>query len=207
MPDYECSAVVDNEKYDAEHAVRYDADGRELVLETEEQFKHYHVNMAAMIEMGKWFDYLRKEDVFDNTRIILVSDHGWGKLTAEDTSLFPNDSSYFTKGIFYPVLMVKDFNSTELTVDSSFMTNADVPVLALKDLIPNAENPYTGKPIDSSEKLNHRQYLFVSFDKTENPNDIYPPEAPWIAVSEDMRDLSNWTLINEHQRISDYSLE
>lgn len=33
--------------------------------------------MAAMLRLGEWFDYLREEGVYDNTRIILVSDHGY----------------------------------------------------------------------------------------------------------------------------------
>ncbi|MCL2094410.1 MAG: YidC/Oxa1 family membrane protein insertase [Treponema sp.] len=38
---------------------------------------HYHVNMASFLLLGKWFGYLRNAGVYDNTRIIIASDHGW----------------------------------------------------------------------------------------------------------------------------------
>ena len=99
---------------------------------------HYQVNMAAMIQLGKWFDYMREKDVFDNTRIILVADHGtslqqWGELQIDEET----DVSFC-----YPLLMVKDFNSEEFTVSEEFMTNGDVPAIAMKDIIDNPRNPF-----------------------------------------------------------------
>jgi hypothetical protein len=38
--------------------------------------KHYHVNMAAFLLLAKWFDFLKEKGVYENTRIIIASDHG-----------------------------------------------------------------------------------------------------------------------------------
>jgi YidC/Oxa1 family membrane protein insertase len=38
--------------------------------------KHYHVAMAALLLLGQWFDFLKENGAYDNTRIIVSSDHG-----------------------------------------------------------------------------------------------------------------------------------
>jgi YidC/Oxa1 family membrane protein insertase len=37
--------------------------------------QHYHVNAAAYLLLARWFEFLRENGVYDNTRIIIVSDH------------------------------------------------------------------------------------------------------------------------------------
>jgi len=42
--------------------------------------KRYHVSMASFIMLYKYFKFLAENGVFDNTYIIIVSDHGRGTL-------------------------------------------------------------------------------------------------------------------------------
>lgn len=58
----------------------------------------------------------------------------------------------------YPLLMVKDFNSIKFSIVEEFMTKADVPIFAMKDIICNPVNPFTGKEIGSSRKAADKQY-------------------------------------------------
>ena len=51
-----------------------------------------------------------------------------------------------------PLLMVKDFNRKGFSTSDTFMTNADVPALAMEDLILDPKNHFTGKAINSDEK-------------------------------------------------------
>ena len=45
-------------------------------------------------------------------------------------------------------MLVKDFNAKgSLRVNEDFMTNADVPSIALKGIVENPVNPFTGKEI------------------------------------------------------------
>jgi YidC/Oxa1 family membrane protein insertase len=123
----------------------------------------YHVNMAALVLLGKWFDYLKQHNVYDNSRIIIVSDHGWYHSTRLPNNFtLPNGDSLI---MFNPILLVKDFsggaaddntintddtiNTTgaasggaEIKTDYTFMTHADVPYLASEG-ITNALNPFT----------------------------------------------------------------
>jgi hypothetical protein len=107
-------------------------------------YKHYHINAASYILLAKWFDYLRSNNVWDNTRIILVSDHGEIGLTKPGFSSFQNN--YVIK--YNPILLMKDFhNNAPLTTDNSFMTNADVPLMALQNIVENPVNPFTNNPL------------------------------------------------------------
>ena len=80
------------------------------------------------------------------------------------------------------------------------MTNADVPTLALKDLISNPTNPFTGNPINSGEKANS-QYVSLNhdFSVTGDQGTVFP-SAGWYAVSpkgETLFDQSRWTWLPE----------
>jgi hypothetical protein len=107
----------------------------------------YHTNAAAIKRLADWFDYLRKEEVYDNTRIILVADHGTAQNFTAKTRL------PFSVNEYNPLLMVKDFNADgKMKTDMSFMSNADAPSLALEGLIENPHNPFTGKKITMETK-------------------------------------------------------
>ena len=75
-PAYTPSVEVDNREYDRLHADRFTADGRTMEVKEPLHMQHYHVNMAAMLQLAAWFDSLRENGVYDNTRIIIAADHG-----------------------------------------------------------------------------------------------------------------------------------
>lgn len=97
----------------------------------------YQMLVASLKQIGLWLDYLRENNVYDNTRIVIVADHGaWSTF---------NDDIRFPKTSFMPLLMFKDFNSNEsVKTDNTFMTNADVLFLLKldEDNISNI-NPFT----------------------------------------------------------------
>lgn len=194
-PDYVPAMNVDNTEYEANHKDRFTVNGRTLKMETELQMIHYQTNMAAMIQLGKWFDYMKKNDVYDNTRIILVSDHG--------TSLGQFDELLVDGGYdasrYYPLLMVKDFDSKEFKTSEEFMTNGDVPTLAMSGLIENPVNPFTGKKIDSSAKYEGDQYILVSQEWDVNSNNGYTYfPSDWLSVHDNIWDKNNWKKVGEN---------
>lgn len=110
----------------------------------------YHINAGAMIKLAEYFEYLKEQNVWDNTKIIIASDHGAGFGLGTITDY---DSENHLTETLNPVLLVKDFNSHgEFKTDLSFMANADVPYLAAKDVIENPVNPFTGKPLSDNDK-------------------------------------------------------
>ena len=197
-PEYVPAEEVDNTEYERDHQDRYTVNGQTLPMTVVDHARYYQINMAAMIQLGKWFDYMRENDVYDNTRIILVADHGGSVRGVEEQyRLGERDIDSF-----YPLLMVKDFNSREFTVSEEFMTNGDVPALAVKDLIADPVNPFTGKIIDSSEKTAHDQYIIGSdeFDILTNNGNTFLP-SKWYSVHDDMRIVDNWELISEEETV------
>jgi YidC/Oxa1 family membrane protein insertase len=116
----------------------------------------YHINAAAIKRLADWFDFLKKENVYDNTRIILVSDHG------PEPNFITKIGLPFNVDQFNPLLMVKDFDASgEIKTDFTFMSNADVPYLSLKNVIENPVNPFTGNEI-SVDRKKEPLYIAVS---------------------------------------------
>lgn len=196
-PEYVPKQSVDNTIYENGRQERGSADGRVLKLETDHQVIQYQANMAALLQLGKWFDDMRENNVYDNTRIILVSDHGYDLYNWEEFKLDDQEGGEDIS-IYYPLLMVKDFGSSEFVISEEFMTNADVPAIAVKDIIDKPVNPFTGKIIDSGEKTAHDQYVITSheWDIEENNGNMFSP-ADWYSVHSDMRDRDNWKLVGE----------
>jgi hypothetical protein len=157
---------------------------------------HYHANMAAFLLLGKWFDFFKKEGIYDNTRIIITSDHGW-YLSSALPNNFPLPNGRPLLG-YNPLLMVKDFsdnnaaNSTGLVTNDAFMTHADVPFLASRD-ITGAVNPFSEKPLYNDKQggvtistANH----WETPDPTKHTWDIKADE--WLHVHDNIFDEKNW---------------
>ena len=195
-PEYIPENKVDNTKFDAENEERFTINGRTLRMDIPMQMGHYEANMVTMMQLGNWFDYLRENGVYDNTRIILVADHGYDLRHFDDLMLENDmDGTYF-----YPLLMVKDFNSTGFQTSDEFMTNADVPTMAMEGLIENPINPFTGKLINMDEKTAHDQYIIASHEHRiakNNGNKFHP--SNWYAVHDNIWDKRNWSLLKEEQ--------
>lgn len=189
-PDYTLEMAVDNTDYDSLHYVRHSPDGRTLIMDDTFFLGHYNSNMASMILLGNWFDYLRENGVYDNTRIIIAADHGYDgfdgceQLISEEGA--PKESSAFRS-----LLMVKDFNSTGFTANSDLMTNADVPLLAADSLV-DAINPFTGNSLDGrSNKDSQLRLVYSVGDDTSSTefniikSFLYTPDAPagerWVS--------------------------
>lgn len=161
---------------------------------------HYMVNAAALTQVAKFLDYLKENDVYDNTRIIIVADHGAGL----KTKAFRNFDNPEIPAFYNPLLMFKDFNSrNDLISDSSFMMNADAPFLAIQNMKSEKfdKNPFTGKklvqeknegvvlyPLSNGEHHADQLLKKTQFTLDEKrgwfvKDNIFNPEN-WISLSE-----------------------
>ncbi|MBO4242437.1 MAG: hypothetical protein J5883_04085, partial [Clostridiales bacterium] len=192
-PEYSPEYRTNNTQYDEANSSRFTLGDESLNVENYRGLSHYQVNAAAYIRLGLWFDYLREQGVYDNTRIIIVSDHGYDLGLKPDWS---NDS--VSAEVYNPVLMVKDFDAEGFTVSNEFMTNADTPFLAVTGLIEDPVNPFTGNPVDTSYKDDGEVTVFASHDFFigDNNGTAFIP-GPWYYVSDDMRDIDNWEYAGE----------
>ena len=197
-PEFEPKMEVDNIVYDNEHEIRNTIDGvkdKEMILDSSGKLHAYQVDVAALIQVGNWLDYLRENDAYDNTRIIIVADHGHDFGIFEEEYLEDTGDSVMS---FNPLLMVKDFDSTEFTVDYTFMTNADTAYLSTSEIIENPENPFTGNEIRTNYKNKGIQYILSSEETSEPSDSTYqytirgPQDFWWEFTGNDIFDTNNW---------------
>ncbi len=165
----------------------------------------YHTNMCSFHRVAEWLEELHKAGVYDNTRIILVSDHGRAS-TEEEIEADENldnqiaGKKYTGRGHFHPLLMVKDFNSHgPLKTDMTFMTNGDVPSFALKGLVENPQNPFTQKPLPLDTTDLKKDGVIVTCNDTHQAwlmKNLYTfpiKDNQWWRVKDSIFKASSWS--------------
>ena len=198
MPDYEPALSINNKPY--MDPSLYTVDGVTMKMNKTSQVKHYCMNMAAFLKLGDWFDYLRENGVYDNTRIIIVADHGARYVKQFDNLKF----DLVDVAGFNPMLLVKDFGATGFSTDHSFMTNGDTPTLATKDVIENPVNPFTGNAINSDAKNEGPQVVTTSrnWKVGRNNGTVYDAsDGIWLSVHDDIFVEDNWELVAEGSEV------
>ena len=166
---------------------------------------------GVLFKLAQFIDYLKNEGVYDNTRIIMVSDHGlnlkieappalaemqgfsWQTFSdSRDGQIFPFMKERVTASLFF-----KDFNERgEIKYDFSLMTNADTPSLAVKDMIDEAENPFTGNKLailDAADKADLIKIAVAPPESTRNRNNFKFIVDEWYTVKENIFENSNWS--------------
>lgn len=190
---------VDNTEYDKKHTDRFNVNGIQLKIKNSEEMAHYHSTAASLIQLTHWFDHLKATGTYDNTRIIVVSDHG-RFLNTIDELKYKNNS---LEGCC-PLLMVKDFNETGFKTSQEFMTNADVATLATQNLGFEARNPFTGKLINMDEKFAHKQFISTSMDWNVSVNNGKTfKTSKWLSFDSTKKncniyDLDCWDFLNKN---------
>lgn len=155
----------------------------------------FSTSCGVFKRLGEFFDYMKANGVYDNTRIIIVSDHGKYDGTEAIKNLPVLEGLPFQSCNFVASLLVKDFDEHgEIKDDYTFMTNADTPYLATKDLIENAEHPFTHKSLKVENKddytilnTSNAQSTRIRKEKTFK---VAPEE--WYTVKDDVFKRENW---------------
>ena len=145
---------------------------------------NYHVNIAAIMLVGKWLNFLQEQGVYNNIRIIIVSDHGHDVKNEYSGNHLLLSGQYLSR--FHSLFLVKDFNAEgELITDNTFMTTGDVPAIIMKDLIENPRNPFSGLPI----KTDKDNGVFIA---TSSALQYTIKDDQWLYVHDDIFKSENW---------------
>ena len=161
--------------------------------------EHYQSDTAALMQLAQWFCFLRENGLWENTRILVVSDHGYEMglnhiLTGSSegaNALDPYDGVM----AYNALMMIKDFgNGNEFTVDNSFMTIADMPSEAMRGLIENPVNPFTGNPVSEDAKYSEdEQYVMLTdWRIAENHGNRFSDPVRLVLKNKYLFDESNW---------------
>jgi len=153
---------------------------------------YYPANAAALRRLGAWFEFLKQNGLYDNTRIIIAADHG----AAVESGAFPRSEEIpFSREAYNPLLMVKDFDADfPPRTGIVLMTNADVPSLAFRGLISNPINPFTGSPV--TDEMKQSPLRITTSNKwmpyEHNANTFKIGGNEWYTVHTDIFNAANW---------------
>ena len=152
---------------------------------------HFITMMAAFRLLARFFDHLKELGVYDNTRIIIVSDHGAGISVLELT----NDMPKLRKHSIVASLLVKDFGERGgVHTNMEFMTNADTPALALEGIATDAKNPFTAVPIAPADKTEFVKIMTAQAQSTRirKQSQFAVDNDEWFTVKDDIFVNENW---------------
>ena len=195
LPEYDVNGLPDYTGIDV--AADKHADGRTLRFDRDDiqmSVGHYHSGMATALQLGRWFDYLREQGVWDNSRIIIASDHGIGLGQFEDIDF----EGKVDVEAYNPILMVKDFNQKGFKEDYTFMTQADTPSLAVQGIIDSPVNPFTGKLISMDYKMGGVDIMDSAESSFDTDVKCWTGKV-WYHVSDNIFDADNWVQIDESE--------
>ncbi|MBJ2355963.1 hypothetical protein, partial [Sphaerochaeta sp. S2] len=160
--------------------------------------KHYHAFIAAIRSIGTWLDSLKALGVYDNTRLVIVADHGKDIVTPA----FKDFSGHsVVLGSYNPLLLIKDFNAKgNLREDSQFMTTADVPTIVVQDLPVSTVNPFTGIDLFSVIDKSSANVYYVHWNPKKNLGTQFEFEMDRsFTVHDSVFEESNWNPMNDRE--------
>ncbi|NOR74863.1 MAG: sulfatase-like hydrolase/transferase, partial [Draconibacterium sp.] len=153
-------------------------------------------------DFSKWMTWLKENNVYDNTKIVIASDHGpeWyhfdGKAEV-DIPLENYNFHKFRRDLFLrlnSLMLVKDFNAKgPLQEDWRTMSNADIPSILFND----------NDPTKGEEQIGREVYTFLTWWhqdlKTRSKYNIRQS----FKVKGNVYDYNNWELMeaNEEEKI------
>lgn len=183
------------------HKGRYETDDETVI-------HHYQVNMASLKQLGLYFDYLRENDVYDNTRIIIVSDHAM-YMRLHEFEHFGDGAKACIPAQLHCLLLFKDFNSIgELKTDFTFMTNADTLFLAKEGFEGISKiNPFTHKELvqdkNNGVNVSNVQGTEWNWNIMRDRKQFTMPEnnSYWYhVIPGDVYDKNNWIQHSEWEK-------
>jgi len=162
--------------------------------------QHLYTDATALKLFVKWLKWMKENDVYDNTRIILVSDHGRyvydPSFKSQDIPL--KKEPLALPGSFDNILLVKDFNAQgELKKNSRFMTQASVPNIAMNGIV-EGTNPYSGIPVKDPEEIFPLHLYYIHFRLEMQDKYKYAPMDHFIVpTDDDVFDPEKWQVATD----------
>lgn len=159
----------------------------------------YNTVNAILRKWAEFFDYLKDNECYDNTRIIIVSDHGRGDNSKQFNH---SDDINFSKETVLATLLVKDFNSNQnLKFNYTFMTNADTPYLAAEGIVSELKNPFTNSELKLSQNQKN-ELIKIAVAPMENMRSMNNTkfnikDNEWFTVKDNIFDENNWKRFNK----------
>ncbi|WP_288131264.1 hypothetical protein [Microbulbifer sp.] len=86
---------------------------------------------CALFAYGKYLDWFKKNDIYDNSEFYIVSDHGWKSFNPA----FEGEEHQHEKSKYQSLMMIKNVGEKgKLKEDNDFIVNADLPALVCRSI-------------------------------------------------------------------------
>jgi len=162
--------------------------------------EHFYVNYLAHESCAKFFKFLKDNNCWDNSRIIIIGDHGRDPMRTRDMKFIADFANTgFSPDASIPLIMMKDFNSEgTLKKDYTFMTLADIPALTTKNLSSELQkNPFSGKDfLETENKTVVKIITAGNWHANHQLKSTQFEDAEWAFVKENVYVPSNWSRKN-----------
>ena len=137
-----------------------------------------------LMALNQWFEWMKKNNLYDNTKIIIVADHG---------STDPSKNWYI--GAIQPILLVKDFKERgKLKISDKLMYNADTAYIicnALKNC----------PKLKSSINQPNRQLIYSLAEhgnyKFAKQNTKFSIEKSYLVTANTLHNPAKWEKIKQ----------
>jgi hypothetical protein len=159
----------------------------------------YENNKWIIETIADWINWMKKNGVYDNTKIIIASDHGthWKRfnrdLDIDNPFLNVDDESVPLNYMLdlNPVILVKDFQTEgDFSEDWRFMSNMDAPDIALE----------RGDPTKGAPPETRTLPAFVSWWTQDMNNRTKFSLEHKFLVKDNIFDADNWTMVWDKHR-------
>jgi len=151
----------------------------------------YENNQWGISKVAEWIEWMKRKNVYDNTKIIILSDHGIRDTEINDTVMIENpfiptepenvslkEALYFT-----PLMMVKDYNAKgDLDEDWRFLSNADTYSIAFDENDPTKADPPFERELE----------VFKVSWKIKAHKDFKIPIISKYRIKENVYEFKNW---------------
>jgi hypothetical protein len=156
--------------------------------------QHAVTARCTLLAVADYLDFLKAQGVYDNTRIVIVSDHGIvGPVEDHSTRATAGGT---TPGLFVrtrSVLLVKPRDAqAALQISESFLPNAEVPRIACEE-IGGCTNPYLDdKPIATLGRDDPFYVSLVPWQFSAQKPRAFVIQEHFALVGKDPYDLKGW---------------
>lgn len=147
---------------------------------------------CSLERLFKWFDWMKEAGIYDNTKIVIASDHGSTDYKWIDKH--GDLSKLLSSGGLFALLLVKDFNQQgAFSVDKRMMSNADIPSILASGMASGMDEYDFSHLISDPTKID-----YALLDTSEKRNMIYwwREDSPIEILGDDIYDQDNWNIIN-----------
>jgi len=153
----------------------------------------YKNNKWVMEKIVNWIKWMKKNGVYDNTRIIILSDHGIRDTKVNSNIMItnpfipenPEKISLKQLLCFTPLMMVKDYNDTnKINEDWRFLSNVDATAISLSENDPTKIEP----PLDRTLTAFYVSWKIKAYSKKL-------PIVNSYEVNKNVYEIKNWKKI------------